>query len=701
MAFGPLVGSARIQVRGDTSSFHSDVATGVGGAMGKWAGRGAVAAGVLAAAGIAKGLQEGISSTLNLRDAKLPLAQVASGAGLDIAKSVTDEMVSQFGLDADRAGQAVFTALSAGIKTEDLAVEMDRIGKAAIGLVVDADTAARVAALGLNAFGEDAESTFAKIQVASKDALGDAGTFAKFMPEAGAAAAVLGVDMGTVASMLTESSKQTQDLARSAVASKNFFNELANSESKVGKKFKEIFDGQSFKGFIDGGGDVLDALQKLGETAEAEGVSLSEFFGSVEAKAFADANLANLDAVRDRLVEVNDATFDGIERLYQNQRRSGAQLFAELKGKLIVAFSTLAEKILPKVLDAMDMLGTWIDAWIDGGGLDRLSEKLDTAGVFIMEHVVPALISMGNWIQEEGIPAFMLFVGFIRDDAIPTLQSMWGWFAQNILPTLIDLGDYFIDELVPRIQTFIAQVREHAQPTIDALSRFLNDHLVPAFNEVVAVIRDSVIPFLMDIVDAINEYVVPFVLEYLIPAFLDFVGALLDDVVPAAADLVSFIIDNIIPTIEFLGEKLGDFIIWLVDDAAPAVGDFGTALWGVFLGFGEFVGDVVNSVIGFIDDMLDKIEGAGQAIQDFASRFPGVGYILDQAGFTGGDPNAGLPARTPTGSILDNVPVGYRSDNVIDLRGQSAKRTYNITGVDAFDVVTQIEERENDLAATG
>ncbi len=748
------VAEAHVKIRGDTSSVEGDVRSGVGGAIAGFAKKGAVAAGV----GVGASLIGGMKSAFDLNDAKLPLAQVASGQGLEIAKQVTDDMVAQFGISGVEAGDAVFSALSAGLKPEQLAREMETIGKAGIGLGLDAQTSANIAALGLNGFGENAESTFAKIAAASADALGDAGTFAAVMPEAGAAAASMGVSLEEVAALLTQSSKTTQDLNKSATGSKNLFNELNNTTTGVGKAFKEMA-GASFSDFIASGGSATDALKMLQEQADANGLTIAEMFSSVEAKQFATDAINGMDEVEARMQRAADGSFSDIDALYQNQRQSAAQLFNELKGKLTVAFSQLATKVLPVVFRVMDRVGQAVQSFIDNGGIERVEATLTNVGNTIQTYVAPVLAAFGTWFVESGMPLLRSFGEFISVEVLPVLAMLGQWFVEEalprlsqfaefvtgvviptigeiaryaldiIIPALQDLGTWFQDELVPRVQAFVDQVTTNLGPTIEAAQDFFRNGLLPAISAVVGVIRDHLVPFLMRIVDAINDYVVPFVLDHLIPAFFDVVTFITGEVIPVLADLVGWFIDQIIPAIEDIGTWLGDAIIWF-SDTAVAIADFVTDGIDAFNDFKdgaqrgmERVREFIQPVVDLVQSLIDKVRDAVNAV----SNLPGAGLIGDAAGFLFADgglvtkatrgivgeagPELILPLTRPQrmrelmaqagGPVLAALSAAGERIGSGDSTSGAKVINYNVQANDPWAVVTEIERFDEDLAGAG
>lgn len=251
-------------------------------------------AGVLAAAGVAKGIKEIAESLLECSEAaaefETSIAKVATIAdtstiSLDQIRAQIIKLSGDMGVSASAIAEATYSAISASVDTASAVEFVEKATKLAAGGFTEAETAVDVLTTAINAYGLSVQDTekISDILITTQnkgkttvDAL--AQSVGKVIP----LAAAYGVEMdnlGAAYAVLTANGVAT---AEAGTYLKAMLNELGDSGSTVAGVLQEE-TGKSFAALMAGGASLGDVLAILGEGVDGNATAFNELWSSTEA----------------------------------------------------------------------------------------------------------------------------------------------------------------------------------------------------------------------------------------------------------------------------------------------------------------------------------------------------------------------------------------------------------------------------------
>lgn len=352
----------------------------------------------------------------------LPIAALGTAAGkmwLDFDKTAAkvetimdknvmsaDEMkqgildsANEIGYAAEEYANAVYEALSAGVKTEDAisfvkdAAKLSEAGYTSLTKAVDIQTTA------MNAYNMSAEEAAHTSDIliltqnkgkTTVDALAD--SMGKVIPTAKNVNVELD-QVGVAYSVMTAKGIKTEN---ATTYLNSMLNELSKSSSKASKVLKKE-TGSSFSELMEKGYSVADALQIISDAASKNGKSLNEMFGSAEASKAA-LSLVSQEGMtfNDVLKEFNESA--GItDSSFETMQTDGVKLTKEI-ARLKNEAMELGKELTPIVTAATDGL-KGITTWFG-----KLSDEEKKTAVKTLAFVAAAgpVVSIGGKIIKTG-----------------------------------------------------------------------------------------------------------------------------------------------------------------------------------------------------------------------------------------------------------------------------------------------------------
>jgi len=180
---------------------------------------------------------------------------------------------------------SLYNSLSAGVPPDNVFAFIQTANKLSVGGATDLGTAVDGLTSVVNAFGPEAVS-FEKasdlIFTAVKGGKTTVDELSRSLFQVAPVAAGLGVEFGDVTAALATLTAAGTPTSVAATQLRAVFAELSKPTTVISKKFQELA-GKDFAAFIAEGGNVADALNLIKQDADSSGVSLSAYFGSVEA----------------------------------------------------------------------------------------------------------------------------------------------------------------------------------------------------------------------------------------------------------------------------------------------------------------------------------------------------------------------------------------------------------------------------------
>lgn len=279
--------------------------------------------------------------------------------------------------------EAVYSALSASVD-EDSAVDFTQNAvKLAKGGFTDTATAVDVLTTTLNAYElEASEATrisdiFITTQNEGKTTVGElASSLGQTIPVANGAGTAI-EDLATQYAIMTKNGVAT---AESGTQIKAMLNELNASGTNVSDTLKEL-TGKSFKDLQNSGKNTAEILKILKDHAEANNLSISDLFGSVEAGAAAFTLVRDGGADFIDILDQMKNSAGATEKAYNTMANTTEERFNKLKNNLMIAVEEIGEKLLPSIenfFEFIDENSEELGEMIEGVG-GAISELLKIA----------------------------------------------------------------------------------------------------------------------------------------------------------------------------------------------------------------------------------------------------------------------------------------------------------------------------------
>ena len=269
-----------------------------------------------------------------------------------MTKDVLD-FSKEMGTLPEEAVPALYQAISAGVPKENVFDFLTVANKAAVGGVTDLETAVDGITSVVNAYGSDvvdaAEAsdlmfTAVKLGKTNFDELSR--SLFNVIPTASA----LGVEFGDVTAALAAITAQGTPTSVATTQLRQLFVELSKDTGKASSAFKEIA-GVGFADFIAQGGNVQDALVIMEQAADANGVSLQNMFGSVEAGNAALALTGKGAEALTRNIEEMGKSPGATEEAFTTMSKGAAYSMKLLKAEFSAAMITIGNDFIPILKD--------------------------------------------------------------------------------------------------------------------------------------------------------------------------------------------------------------------------------------------------------------------------------------------------------------------------------------------------------------
>lgn len=305
-------------------------------------------------------LKQGVSEARNLDTAIRQVTTLTDENILPTAelKKTTKRISNESGIMQQEVANAMYDALSSGIKTEDVTkfteqgLKLTKAGFTDLPTVIDATTTA------LNAYGDAAPSVekiqdiMVKTQDLGKITVDEFGkSMGRVIPTA-AAAGVSFDQLGAGYAILTSRGIKASEATTSL---NSLLNELASSGTKSDKALREM-TGKSFKELTAEGKNIGDVLNIIQENAKGAGLELGDMFGNINAgKAAQSLTQGGTDAYDKALGSMQNA--DGsVDANYQ--KMMGDELeHAKAVEQLRNAFIDMGTQVMPIISNIMGKIG--------------------------------------------------------------------------------------------------------------------------------------------------------------------------------------------------------------------------------------------------------------------------------------------------------------------------------------------------------
>ena len=280
---------------------------------------------------------------------------------MDALNSSMLSMSSETGVGATELGDALYSALSAGIPvTEDMAGATDFLEQSAqlaIAGFTNVDTAVAATAKVLNAYKMDVSETnqVQKVLMATQNkGITTVGELSAVLAQVTPTAAAMGVSFEQVGAAMATMTAQGTPTAQATTQLNQLIAELGKSGTTAAKNLAKAaegteYAGMSFTDMMDAGVPLNDVLDLMGTYADENNLSMIDMFSSIEAGKAALAisgenaqtfteNLAYMSTSADLVGDAYDTMMDTLEnqtaKLKESAKNLGISIYNGMSGKL-------------------------------------------------------------------------------------------------------------------------------------------------------------------------------------------------------------------------------------------------------------------------------------------------------------------------------------------------------------------------------
>lgn len=281
-----------------------------------------------------------------------------SKEGFGSLKQETLEFAKEIGKVPEEVVPALYNALSAGVPRENVFDFLRTASSGAIAGVSDLITSVDGLSSLVNAYGsevlnvnEASDIMFATLKLGKTDFTQIANTVSNVIPVASA----IGVKFHDIGAAIAVMTAQGTPTAKATTQIRQALVELNKEGSIAYKTFKKI-TGKTFREFIEGGGNLQEALNLMSETASYNKKEVTSLFSSVEAgNAVLSLSGKNASKFKDALEEVKNsvgATSEAFQKIDDGPARRFERIKAEVDALIIELGNSLLPVVEEKLLSA-------------------------------------------------------------------------------------------------------------------------------------------------------------------------------------------------------------------------------------------------------------------------------------------------------------------------------------------------------------
>lgn len=399
------------------------------------------------------------------------------------------EFAAEMGIIPDELVPAMYEALSAGVPQDNIFDFMTVAQMAAVGGVTELETAVDGITSVINAYGADTLSAgdatdlmFEAVRLGKTTFDELANSLYNVIPTA----AGLDVAFSDVTAGLAAITAQGTPTSVATTQMRDLLNQLSQSGGEAAVTFESLA-GESFRDFIEGGGDLQGALQLMEAHANDLNVGIGDLFGSVEAGnaalALTGQGTEFFTQVLAEMEDASGATQAAYEMMDAGIARATERVQAKLElltigiGEFLApAFAALLDAVSP-VLDILNLIigalnGEYTSGWMDIFGMYEDSPlpvflfelgdafKAMTRGVAPFTALAEAVLETVQQLESYGeiTPETAATIRGLIAAVDDIFDAVSGWLAENIQlsDVLIVIGGVIASIVVPAIVSIIA-----------------------------------------------------------------------------------------------------------------------------------------------------------------------------------------------------------------------------------------------------
>lgn len=400
------------------------------------------------AAAIGKSVFDFAQFDRGMREVFTLLPDISGEAMTAMSEDVKD-FATEFGVLPTETIPALYQSLSAGVPQGSVFDFLETSIQLAKGGVTDLETAVDGLTSTVNAYGSDVLSAqqasdmmFTTVKLGKTTIADLSSSLFQVVPTAAAA----GVGFDQISAALTTLTAQGVPTSVATTQLRQLLVELTKDGSKARDEL-EAFSGKSVPELLASGATITDLMGLLGDAAAANGKSLQDMFGSVEAGSAAlsiDKGRAKFDA--DLLAMQNSA--GATEAAFETMNQGIAATFDKLRAGVSVALLDVGDNIAPIVdewggvlIGFLDLLGQLppglttailLVGTLTAGVVGFAGPILKAVQLFKMLGGVMTALAANPWVLvAAALAAVAILVIQNWDDVKLFFEGLWQWLGDT------------------------------------------------------------------------------------------------------------------------------------------------------------------------------------------------------------------------------------------------------------------------------
>lgn len=342
----------------------------------------------------------GIKSASEFEDSMAKLSTIADTTKVPLETLEKDikSLSDSTGIGASEIAENVYNAISAGQDTADAVNFVAESSKLATAGFADSGAALDVLTTILNAYGMSAEEVthvsdvLINTQNLGKTTVGDlASAMGKVIPTANAS----GVSLENLAASYAIMTSKGIATAESTTYLNSLLNELSKSGTKSSETIKKE-TGKSFQELTAEGKSLADILSIVQKSADNNGLSMNDLFGSAEAGKAAMTLLSggvdDYNAKLESMEKASGSTDEAFEKLQTNSRKARIAI-NQLKNSAIELGTTILQMLQPHIEKVTEKIREFTKTF---NNLDDSTKKTIIKIAGVAAAIGPVLILIGK-----------------------------------------------------------------------------------------------------------------------------------------------------------------------------------------------------------------------------------------------------------------------------------------------------------------
>lgn len=381
-----------------------------------------------------------------------------SGQAMLEMEGQVKRFAEEFSVLPEEVVPALYQSLSAGVPQDNVFSFLETANQLAVGGVTDLETAVDGLSSVVNAYGSDiitaaeaSDAMFTAVKLGKTTVDELASSLFNVIPTA----AGIGVEFNDITAAMASLTAQGTPTSVATTQMRQLLVELSSATSDVAERFEELTD-QSFNEFINSGGNVADALKILSDDATESGLSVKDFFGSVEAANAALALTGNLEGYRSNIEAMGDAA-GATEAAYEQMAQGISFSLDGLKATFEVLKINIGDTFGNTAVSAIEEFSLFLDDNMNNIGtmFEGLSGLI--GGSFSEENLSMFTDSLTNLLTNgakaviKGISTFVKIFAEVFKAVVTTIGNS----APDVADAILEIIPVIVDTLAGSIDTVI------------------------------------------------------------------------------------------------------------------------------------------------------------------------------------------------------------------------------------------------------